>query len=68
MEGTSGSTGISLCLAAASGCQCDITMPDDMAKEKSDLMTLCAKVERVRPAAISNDRHYSNAAAARPLQ
>ena len=64
MEGTSGSTGISLALmAAASGCRCDITMPDDMAREKSDLMALFgADVERVRPAAISNDRHYSNAA------
>ena len=65
VEGTSGSTGISLSLmAAASGCNCNITMNDDMAKEKSDLMSLFgAEVERVRPAAISNDRHYSNIAA-----
>ena len=64
VEGTSGSTGISLSLmAAASGCGCDITMPDDMATEKSNLMSLFgANVERVRPAAISNDKHYSNLA------
>ena len=64
VEGTSGSTGISLSLiAAATGCQCDITMPDDQAVEKSNLMTLFgANVERVRPAAISNDRHYSRIA------
>ena len=67
VEGTSGSTGISLSLiAAATGCQCDITMPDDQAVEKSNLMTLFgANVERVRPAAISNDRHYSRIAESR---
>ena len=67
VEGTSGSTGISLSLiAAATGCQCDITMPDDQAVEKSNLMALFgANVERVRPAAISNDKHYSRIAESR---
>ena len=67
IEGSSGSTGISLSLMAASvGCRCEITMPSDQAMEKSNLMTLFgADVERVTPAAISNDRHYSRLAESR---
>jgi len=67
IEGTSGSTGISLSLmAAATGCKCEITMPSDQAVEKSNLMTLFgATVERVQPAAISNDKHYSRLAESR---
>ena len=70
VEGTSGSTGISLSLmAAATGCGCDITMPDDQAMEKSDLLSLFgAGVERVRPAAISNDKHYCNIAERRAAE
>ena len=69
IEGTSGSTGISLSLmAAATGCNCDITMPSDQAVEKSNLMSLFgANVERVQPAAISNDNHYSRLAEERAL-
>jgi cysteine synthase A len=67
IEGSSGSTGISMSLMAASvGCRCEITMPSDQAVEKSNLMELFgADVERVTPAAISNDRHYSRLAESR---
>lgn len=38
-EGTVGSTGVSLALvAAAHGVRCFIAMPDDAAREKSDLL------------------------------
>jgi cysteine synthase len=69
VEGTSGSTGISLSLmAAATGCKCDITMPSDQAVEKSNLMSLFgANVQRVSPAAISNDGHYSRLAESRAM-
>ena len=65
MEGTSGSTGISLALMGnASGYRTRIVMPDDAAREKSAMMRLCgADVQEVPPASIVNDGHYSNVAA-----
>ncbi|EQC41797.1 cysteine synthase A [Saprolegnia diclina VS20] len=64
VEGTSGSTGISLALIArAKGYKCLIVMPDDQAKEKSDLLTqFGAAVEFVKPASIVNAKHYVNQA------
>jgi len=64
VEGTSGSTGISLSLAAAArGYRAHIVMPDDQAKEKVVLLQRYgAEVELVRPAAISNPEHYVNVA------
>ncbi|OQS01168.1 cysteine synthase [Achlya hypogyna] len=64
VEGTSGSTGISLALIArAKGYKCIIVMPDDQAKEKSDLLEqFGATVEFVKPASIVNAKHYVNQA------
>lgn len=64
VEGSSGSTGISLALMAASrGYACKIFMPDDQAIEKSSLLvTLGASVERVKPASIVHPKHYVNLA------
>ncbi|OQS05790.1 cysteine synthase [Thraustotheca clavata] len=64
VEGTSGSTGISLALIArAKGYNCLIVMPDDQAKEKSDLLQqFGAVVEFVKPASIVNANHYVNQA------
>lgn len=64
VEGTSGSTGISLAFVArARGYRCRIYMPDDQALEKSELLVkLGAEVERVKPVAIANPRHYVNLA------
>lgn len=63
-EGTAGSTGISLALAAnARGYRCHIFMPDDQAKEKSDLLErLGAHVDRVRPVSFSNPQQFCNQA------
>jgi cysteine synthase A len=63
-EGTAGSTGISLALAAnARGYKCHIFMPDDQAKEKSDLLEkLGAKVDRVRPVSFSHPDQFCNQA------
>ncbi|CAI5704507.1 unnamed protein product [Peronospora effusa] len=64
VEGTSGSTGISLSLMArARGYRCLIVMPDDQAKEKSQLLVkLGAEVVLVKPASIVNAKHYVNEA------
>ncbi|CAK9033907.1 Cysteine synthase 2 (CS 2) (Cysteine synthase-like protein) (CSl) (O-acetylserine (thiol)-lyase 2) (OAS-TL 2) (O-acetylserine sulfhydrylase 2) [Durusdinium trenchii] len=64
VEGTSGSTGISLAqVACARGYKCVIVLPDDQALEKRALLTgLGARVELVRPAAIVNSEHYVNKA------
>ncbi|CAI5745533.1 unnamed protein product [Peronospora destructor] len=64
VEGTSGSTGISLSLMArARGYKCLIVMPDDQAKEKSQLLAkLGAEVVLVKPASIANAKHYVNEA------
>lgn len=63
-EGTVGSTGISLAtLCRARGYLAHICMPDDQAKEKSDLLLkLGAEVERVRPAPIVDQNHFVNRA------
>ena len=65
VEGTSGSTGISLSLMARSrGYRCHIVMPDDMAVEKSALLRMFgAAVVEVKPAAIVHAGHYCNVAA-----
>merc|ERR1719343_722444 len=64
VEGTSGSTGISLALAgAARGYRVRIVMPDDQAAEKVQaLRRFGADVELVRPASISSPEHYVNVA------
>ncbi|ETO78126.1 hypothetical protein F444_06786 [Phytophthora nicotianae P1976] len=64
IEGTSGSTGISLSLMArARGYRCIIVMPDDQAKEKSQLLEqFGAEVVLVKPASIVNAKHYVNEA------
>jgi len=47
----------------ACGLHCSIYMPDDQAKEKSDLLsTFGATVRRVKPVSIVNERHYVNLA------
>ena len=63
-EGTVGSTGISLAtLARAKGYKAYICMPNDQAKEKSDLLHhLGATVERVTPAPITSTEHFVNLA------
>jgi cysteine synthase len=63
-EGTVGSTGISLATIAKSrGYDCHIIMPDDVAKEKSDLLIkLGATVERVSPCSIIDPNHFVNIA------
>mmetsp|Transcript_2122 Transcript_2122/g.4873 ORF Transcript_2122/g.4873 Transcript_2122/m.4873 type:complete len:405 (+) Transcript_2122:46-1260(+) len=64
VEGTSGSTGISLAqVCRARGYRCIIVMPDDQAIEKRQLLTrLGAELELVRPASIVNNGHYVNVA------
>ena len=63
-EGTSGSTGISLTLAArAKGHDAVIVMPDDQAKEKKDLIrALGARLELVRPMSIVDPNHMCKSA------
>jgi cysteine synthase A len=63
-EGTVGSTGISLAtLARARGYRCSIVIPDDVAREKTDLLrTLGAEIEAVRPRGIVDPRHFVNEA------
>ncbi|KAL2009593.1 hypothetical protein VTN00DRAFT_5400 [Thermoascus crustaceus] len=65
-EGTSGSTGISLAtLARAKGYLAHICMPDDQAREKSDLLLkLGAIVDRVPPAPIVETGNFVNRARA----
>lgn len=65
VEGTAGSTGISLALLArARGHGCAVVLPDDVAMEKEALLrTIGAEVIRVPPAAIASPRHYCRRAA-----
>ena len=69
-EGSSGSTGISLTLAARSrGIKSVIFMPDDQAKEKRDLIVaLGGQVELVRPMSIIDPNHMCKAAERASLQ
>jgi cysteine synthase A len=64
IEGTSGSTGISLALLArARGYQCRIFMPNDQAREKAALLRrLGAEVVETPPVAIVHPDHYVNQA------
>jgi len=63
-EGTSGSTGISLAMVArAHGLRCFVSLPDDAATEKSQVLeALGAEVERVRPVSITHRDHFVNTA------
>ncbi|KAK4687250.1 hypothetical protein P7C73_g2863, partial [Tremellales sp. Uapishka_1] len=69
-EGTVGSTGISLAaVGRAKGYQCCIIMPDDVAIEKVAILEkLGAKVERVRPASIVDEKQFVNLARRRALE
>ena len=64
VEGTSGSTGISLSLMArATGYNCVVFMPDDQANEKKLVLEkFGTRVELVKPASIVNSQHYVNQA------
>ena len=64
VEGTSGSTGISLAtLATQRGHSTIIVMPDDQAMEKQSILHCLGAVVHVVPnAAISNPNHYVNVA------
>ena len=64
VEGTSGSTGISLAtLCAARGHACLVVLPDDQASEKKAILTTLGAVVHVVPnCAISNPNHYVNVA------
>jgi cysteine synthase len=64
VEGTSGSTGISLAMIAlAHGHACLVVLPDDQAAEKRQLLqALHAVVHVVPTASISNPMHYVNVA------
>lgn len=64
VEGTSGSTGVSLALAAnACGYKATIFIPNDISQEKKNtLKTIGAEVKETPTVAISDPRHYVNAA------
>jgi cysteine synthase A len=64
VEGTSGSTGISLAtLCASRGHACLVVLPDDQAMEKQNILKSLGAVVHVVPnAAISNPNHYVNVA------
>lgn len=64
VEGTSGSTGISLALLAnALGYKCHICLPNDTSKEKLNLLTaLGCVLHPVNPASIVDPNQYTNAA------
>ena len=64
VEGTSGSTGISLAtLCTARGHACLVVLPDDQADEKTRILTALGAVVHVVPtASISNPQHYVNVA------
>ncbi|EDQ85267.1 uncharacterized protein MONBRDRAFT_12054 [Monosiga brevicollis MX1] len=66
IEGTAGSTGISLALLArARGYRCIIVMADDMAMEKEILLrTLGAEVHRVKAVSFVNNQHFCRVAEA----
>ena len=64
IEGTVGSTGISLAtVCRAKGYQCYIVMPNDQAQEKYQILEkLGAIVEKVLPASIVDPSHFVNVA------
>ena len=64
VEGTSGSTGISLAtLAATKGHACLVVLPDDQAQEKTAILeTLSAVTYTVPTASIASPNHYVNIA------
>lgn len=64
VEGTSGSTGISLAtLCAARGHACLVVLPDDQASEKKAILTTLGAIVHIVPnCAISNPNHYVNIA------
>jgi len=64
VEGTSGSTGISLAtLCSSRGHACLVVLPNDQAPEKQQILeTLGAAVLEVKTASISNPNHYVNIA------
>jgi len=64
VEGSSGSTGISLALLCRSrGYRCIIVMPDDQSREKVELLEkFGAEVRIVKPAGIANPEHFCKAA------
>ena len=64
IEGTSGSTGISLAtLSSQRGHSSIIVMPDDQAKEKQIILSCLGAVVHIVPtASISNPNHYVNVA------
>lgn len=66
VEGTSGSTGISLAFVArARGYACHLVVPDDMSADKMRLLeALGATIDVVKPASIVNEGHYVNRARA----
>jgi len=66
VEGTSGSTGISLAtLAACRGHACLVVLPDDQAAEKTHLLkTIGAITHTVPTASIASPQHYVNIAQA----
>jgi cysteine synthase A len=70
VEGTSGSTGISLArLCCSLGLRCLVVMPDDQAEEKRELLRLFnADVELVRPCSIVHPQHYVNVARQRAAE
>jgi cysteine synthase len=50
-------------VAAAAGCRCAITLPDDAAAEKAQLLAcLGAAVRPVRPVSIAHPDHFVNVA------
>ncbi|UZJ55470.1 hypothetical protein CBS101457_004790 [Exobasidium rhododendri] len=63
-EGTVGSTGISLAtLARAKGYRCSIVIPDDVSKEKAELLRMLgAEIDAVRPRGIVDPKHFVNEA------
>uniref|UniRef100_A0A0D9VR92 cysteine synthase n=1 Tax=Leersia perrieri TaxID=77586 RepID=A0A0D9VR92_9ORYZ len=70
MEGSAGSTAISLAtVAPAYGCKCHVVIPDDAAIEKSQIIeALGATVERVRPVSITHRDHFVNIARRRAFE
>ena len=66
-EGTAGSTGVSVAMVAnALGCEAFLSLPDDAATEKTQLMrAFGAEVQPVRPVAITHEDHFAERRARR---